>query len=503
MAHIGIEHLLQQSSRLGVHPVAGPRTGCAISRVEIADLGSLDALPAGTLVIADVSEPPSAYRVDIAIRQASAQRLAGLVLPVELSLALTSQDLAERGGVPVLRAPGQKASDLAVAIDRMVNSQASDVLTRTHFAMERVREAAAGGTAEDRVGPVLAAAGDALGGTVELTTDPQVGWAEETAVFIGEVPRGRLVFEPAERDGGAGNDAAGLALPGIASVVSKLLLRQVQHRFAPRQTSADLIAQLVVAESSRVDSLAEQAYGIGFPLQLSHVVAWLEFTDPGDTSHHPPRALQSALELYALELFERRDELWHIAFIRDDALIVSSESPGRGDHQRRLREVAAGIADHAQTLTDGRWQSTVGMGTPQVGATGLRQSAAEARIAAETAVASGRIGHIEATDVTGLRRVLLDFYASPTSRKLLEDLLHPLDSADPQRTATAVTTLLAYLSHRNSPAKASRELRLHPNAVSYRMRKIAKALQLDLDDPDTRFAVELACRVRLLSSERR
>ncbi|MFL1426999.1 MULTISPECIES: PucR family transcriptional regulator [unclassified Nocardiopsis] len=518
MAHIGIEHVLQQSERLGVQLVAGPDRGCTISRVEIADIGSLDTLTAGTLVIADLSEPPSAYRVDIAIRQASARRLGGLVLPVAAPLALTSRDLAERGGVPVLQAPGRKASDLAVAVDRMVNSRASDVLTRAHFALEKVREAAEGTgrdtsqdttgaaqgtvrTARDTVGAVLAAAGAALGGTVVLETDPQVGWTEEAAVFIGEVPRGRLVFEPAEYEGYAGDDAAGLALPGIASVVSKVLLREVQHRFAPRQTSAELLAQLVVAESSRVDSLAEQAYRLGFPLQLSHVAAWLEFTDPGDADHHPPRALQSALELYAFELFENRDELWHIAFIRDNALIVSSESPGKGDHQRRLREVAAGIADHAQTLAGGRWESTVGMGTPQVGATGLRQSAAEARIAAETAVASGRVGHIVATDVTGLRRVLLDFYASPTSRKLLEDLLRPLDSDDPQKTATAVKTLLAYLSNRNSPAKAARELMLHPNAVTYRMRKIEKALQLDLDDPDTRFAVELACRVRLLSTE--
>ena len=480
--------------------MAGPREGCRISRVEIADIGSLDALEAGTLVIADVSEPPSAYRIDIAIRQASAQGLAGLVLPVRAPIALTAQDLAERGGVPVLQAPGQRASDLAVAIDRMINSQASDVLTRVRFAMEKVREAAEG-TSRDAVGEVFAAASEALGGRVELDADPQVGWAEETAVFIGEVPRGRLVFTPADPDGGSGDDAAGLTLPGIASMVSKVLLREVQDRFAPRQTSAELIAQLVVAEPSRVDSLSDQAHQLGFPLQLSHVVAWVEFTAPEDTSHHPPRALQSALELYALELFENRDELWHIAFIRDDALIVSSEGPGKGDQQRRLREVAAGIADHAQTLTGGRWESTVGMGTPQVGATGLRQSAAEARIAAETAVASGRVGHIVATDVTGLRRVLLDFYASPTSRKLLEDLLHPLGSEDPHRTETAVRTLLAYLSHRNSPAKAGKDLQLHPNAVSYRMRKITKALQLDLDDPDTRFAVELACRVRLLSSE--
>lgn len=480
--------------------MAGPLRGGAISRVEISDIEGLDNLPEGTLVIVDLTDPPSAYRVDIAIRQASARGLGGFIFPSELPVSLTAQDLAERGGIPVLQAPGQKASDLAVAIDRMVSSQASDVVTRAQFALEEVRRAAET-SSEETPQEVLTAAGGALGGTVRLHTDPRVSWAEETAVFIGEVPRGHLVFDPEDENAAAGADAAALTLPAVASVLSKVLMREVQQKFAPRQTSAELIAQLAVAESSRVESLASRAYQLGFPLQLSHVAAWLEFTHPGRENQHPPRALQSALELFALELFELREELWHIAFVHDAALLVSSEDPGSGDHQRRLREMAASIADHAQTLAGGDWEATVGLGTPQVGAVGLRQSAAEARIAAETAIASGRSGHIEATDVTGLRRVLLDFYASPTSRELLEDILRPLDNQGAQKAEMSVRTLLAYLSHRNSPAKAARELMLHPNAVSYRIRNIEDVLQLDLTDPDTRFALELACRVRLLSTE--
>ena len=100
--------------------------------------------------------------------------------------------------------------------------------------------------------------------------------------------------------------------------------------------------------------------------------------------------------------------------------------------------------------------------------------------------------------MTGLRRVLLDFYASPTSRKLLLDVLHPFDEQGPEKATTAVRTLLSYLGHRNSLARAGEELNLHPNAVGYRMKRIQETLQLDLSDPDTRFAVELACRVRLL-----
>lgn len=121
-------------------------------------------------------------------------------------------------------------------------------------------------------------------------------------------------------------------------------------------------------------------------------------------------------------------------------------------------------------------------------------------VAAESAIAAGRLGAVEATDVTGLRRVLLDFYASPLSRTLLDDILSPLDALGPERADVAVRTLLAYLSTRNSLARAAELLTLHPNAVNYRVQRIRKTLDLDLDDPDTRFALGLACRLRLLGS---
>lgn len=498
MAHIDVEHLLQQSARLGVELLAGPGRGSRIDRVEIAGLGDVDALPTGTLLIVAASEPATGYSLDIAIRRARAHGVAGIVLVADAELPVTARMLAETSGIPVLRALGRKTSDLAVEIDRMVSSESSDVLTRAQHALGAAQYAA--GTGRNPAETVLDAASESLGGTVSLELDPLVGWTEPAAVFIGDVPRGRLRFEV---DGDAPDDAAALALPGVAAVFSRVLLQGVQDRFSPRQTSGELIAQLIVAESSRLDSLANRAYQLGVPLQLVHGVAWLTFTHAESTTVNLPKALQSALELFALEMFEQRPELWHIAFVHDDAFIVMTEETGAGDHQRRVREASAAIADQAQVLGGGDWDVTLGLGTPQSGPEGLRRSAAEARVAAETAVSSGRVGHIEVTDVTGLRRVLLDFYASPISRELLTDMLSPLDAQGTEKAHTAVRTLLAYLGHRNSPTRAATELALHPNAVTYRIRNIEAALQLDLHDPNTRFAVELACRVRLIGHDER
>jgi sugar diacid utilization regulator len=483
-----------QASRLGIRHLSGPATGPAIVRVELVDLDALTALSPGTLaVVLPAAARIEPYRLDIAVRQASARGLAALVFVENVRLPDTATALSDRGGVPILSAAGARASDLAFALDRLVSGGASEIMTRAAFTIEEATRAAAEAGTRD---VVLEAASSAAGVRITLVEDPDVTWMDSDAVCIGDVPIGRLVPERSD-------PAVAIALPVIASVLSRTLQREMRERFAPTQSRADLIVELVLAESSRVEGFLGQAARLGLPLHLSHVAGWLTPTQGADSGRRPSPSVQPALELFALQLVDRRDELWHIAFIQDDALILSTEEPGAGDHQRRLREVSSAIQAQANALAGGEWEYTLGLGTPLTGPAGLRQSAAEARVAAESAIAAGRTGSVQVTDVTGLRRVLLDFYASPTSRSLLHDILQPLDDWGPERATTAARTLLSYLGHRNSLGLAGRELNLHPNGVAHRLKRIREALGVDLDDPDTRFAVELACRVRLLGTSER
>jgi len=491
MAQLTIADLDADGDRLGVRRIAGPADGRAVERVDLVPIARLETVASGTLVIASDEQQPAPYRLDVALRQASARGLAGIVFAVEVALPETALTLAARGAVPVFAAPGVKPTDLAKSIDRVLSGGASEAMMRGADAIERASEAAS--DSGNTLDQILTAAGAALGTELTLVEDPAVAWSAADAVCVGEVPIGRLVA--------AGPDAAtAVALPVIAALLSRVAQRQSRDRYAPTQSRADLLVELVLAESPRVEGFVGQAARLGLPLQLSHAVAWLSPAHHADPVARAPRSLQPTLELFALQLVEAREEMWHIAFLQDDMMIVSTEEHGAGDHQRRVREVAARIQQQAHRLAGAGWRYTLGLGTPQLGALGLRQSAAEARIAAESAIAAGRMGSVELTDMTGLRRVLLAVYASPISRDLLQDILRPLDSLGAERALTAVRTLLSYLSHDGSLTQAGRELTLHPNGVGYRMRQIRDLLGIDLDDPDARFAVELACRVRLLGS---
>ncbi|ANY09305.1 PucR family transcriptional regulator [Pseudonocardia sp. HH130630-07] len=494
---VTLEVVLGRAERYGIRMLTGEPAGVVVEGVEMRAVDDLATATRGHLVVTYPSAggpPLRAYQVDIALRRCIAAEVAGVVFVPPVAPAETARTLAGRAGLPVLGADGP-ASELAVLVDRFVRRGAAEALSRAEHAIERVRAAAEAGPPDVRTA-VLGAASSALGVRLEVLDDPAVRWTDTDAVCIGEVPVGRLVAAH-------GDPAADVALPVVAAVLSRASARESQDRFGPVRSRADLVIELLVAESSRIDALGVDAARAGLPVGLSHSVAWVSPRHRDDGGRSPSAAQLAALELRALQLVDDRSgphaaESWHVVGFHDDLLMIVSEEPGAPDHQRRLREVVDGFVALASAATGPGWTFTVGLGTPQTGAPGLRQSAAEARIAAESAVAAGRLGTVVVTDVTGLRRVLLDFSASPLSRSLLDDLLAPLDGLGAERSGVAVRTLLAYLSTRNSLARAAAVLTLHPNAVNYRIRRIEQTLNLDLDDPDTRFAVELACRLRLV-----
>jgi DNA-binding PucR family transcriptional regulator len=66
------------------------------------------------------------------------------------------------------------------------------------------------------------------------------------------------------------------------------------------------------------------------------------------------------------------------------------------------------------------------------------------------------------------------------------------------RRSRLIETLEAWLEARGSAAKIAERLQVHPQTVRYRMRQLEQSLGEQLDDPDSRFAMELVLRARRL-----
>jgi DNA-binding PucR family transcriptional regulator len=131
---------------------------------------------------------------------------------------------------------------------------------------------------------------------------------------------------------------------------------------------------------------------------------------------------------------------------------------------------------------------------------GLRTCAAEALAALGAARSLGRTDVAVPIDEVALPRTLIDWLTSDAGRLATRRLLEPLDELGPERADAAVQTLSAYLDTQGSLVRAAERLHLHRNAVGYRLRQIRERIGADLDDPDQRLALQLACRARLLGT---
>ncbi|MFI6502813.1 PucR family transcriptional regulator [Nonomuraea typhae] len=489
-----VAELLRHHARFGLSLVAGPAAQAPIRHVAGADtLAAIERVPADSLIVILGGPSGSGYEIDVAIRQAAARGLAGLVFAAPLRLPITATRLADRAHLPVL-AP-ERARDgagLLLDIDRYVRGGASDSLARAETAI-RLAQAAAEEGGGEAVRSLLEAAAQALGCGLVLDETGPVAESHPGAVVVGRQPVAAVV---ADLD----DDATRVALPAIAALVSRLRQRELSRRFAPAMTRAGLIVQIVLCDRAQLPQLVDQAFHLDLAVEQTHVVAWLKVEDAaarGEASMERARQVLDEAELSALQVLHAKPGEWHVATLGGDLVVVCTGPAGTDPH----RSARAELQRLVEVLTArGDVVVTGGIGTPQAGPDGLRQSAAEARVAADSARAAGRHGTLAETDATGLRRILAGLSSSPLSRDLLSEMLAPLDAMGAARARIGVVTLSAYLDAQSSPTRTAEALHLHPNAVAYRIKWISEALGADLADPDTRFALQLACRVRLLNA---
>ena len=299
-----------------------------------------------------------------------------------------------------------------------------------------------------------------------------------------------------EADGARGWIAAALC----ASAASRTLEGRRLIEEAPIRSRAAIIAELLLTR--QLETVAERARDFGIAVDGWHIAAQIEIDDRGSrpgANAVAEHALREELLRVALRVARAQGSAtWEGTQLSSALFLVSTQrsDPGlRGTTERLsiLKEVVNRLKAYQPERT-----FAVGVGGAHEGADGIRASGAEAAAAALLARADERGNRVLLFDATGLRRMLLAWSGSTAARQAIDDLLAPLDSLGREKSDTAVRTLAAYLSEQGSLLRAGERLRVHRNAISYRIRKYVGLLEADLADPDDRFALELACRIRLM-----
>jgi sugar diacid utilization regulator len=475
-------------------------------------LADLNPAPAGSLVILSRSASAAAtdYRLDMALRWASIQDVAGVAgfAADRWQPPVTAADIAERAGIALISVPSAtELTWLIQAIMREAGGGAERALARAEQGLAAVLQASQTGADLDSL---RTAVSRALGIGVELrlyadgearrAADGPAGQANAVSVpiLVGDTITGELTAPDAHGDLAV---AASLVLRAAASSAGRLLDLARHASELPIRSRSELIAELLMSDAALNEDLRDRAMHLGVPIGGWHVAVRIEaenLDEAGRDEVHRFELLETAGQA-ALQAVARTGGSWYLSRVARAIVLVrmTSSHPGAQAGMRAAKSAESALAAVNHRLPGLRLRG--GVGTPHEGPMGLRASAAEARIALITARSAGKPEGVATHDATGVHRMLMEWYASDTAQASVRAQLAPLERLGPGRGETAIRTLAAYLDQQGSIVRTASVLHLHRNAVSYRLRRITDLLGVDLDDPDQRLALQLACRARLLA----
>ncbi len=258
------------------------------------------------------------------------------------------------------------------------------------------------------------------------------------------------------------------------------------------RVQGDLVEDLLAGTFPSEEAAVFRARALGYDLSLPHVVCCFSVASGpvDDNVIRPLRWLEPA-----------RRELRRIepaALLRDTGPRLSALLPLRrlqsdDQIQERVEEIRGALTSSLENLALSAGVSRV-CRSPAEFAAGHRQ-AQQALVAAELMHAGDCTVHF---DQLGADRLLLELRSSQALREFVSDVIGPLEDYDLQHRSELVSTVAMFISCNGNHVRTAQELHLHRNSLLYRLDRAQKVLGRELDDSDTRLAVQLALRGRRL-----
>jgi sugar diacid utilization regulator len=499
LAMTSVDEILAGSPLSGLRRISHRGGDRKVTSVRLAErFAELDDAPADSFVVLSrvASAEITGYRLDMALRWAAINGVAAVAAfaAEEWQPTVTALDIAGPAEIALVSIPAD--TDL-VALSRGVYAEigggAGQALARAEQGLEAVRRAEAAGTGPRELAQIVS---QALGAPAVFAGQPSRSGVS-MPVLTEDKPAGYFTAPDA---GGEAGIAASLVLHAAAAAAARFLDLARRARETPARSRSELLAELLMSESAISEDLLDRARQLGIPVSGWHLAVRIEADDLDEAERDEVRRFEllEAAGQAALQAVAGGAETWYLSRIaRAIVLIrVTTSSPGPQAGVRAARSAERALQAIGGRLPALRFRA--GVGAAHEGPTGLRASAAEARGALAAARAARRPAGVTAHDAVGIRRMLMEWYASDTVRASVRDQLAPLENLGPARADTAIRTLAAYLDEQGSIVKTADRLHLHRNAVTNRLRSITELLDVDLDDPDQRLALQLACRARLL-----
>ncbi len=465
----------------------------------IEDLGHLERVPERSVVLLTrrVSAEVSSYRFDTVLGAADNRNIAAVVLNAADVASVTSITTAitDRSGTAILgTSTDGDLAVLALAIGRELAGDAGAALLCVHTAV-RVIEAH---PPDGAIDSLLQRTSAALGVPISIESSKPSGRTARPIVVDDSVEA--WVTTPEQE----GDLAMGVevVLQAVGASVATAMAHDRREQALPTQSRQESLTALLSAPVRGREQAVLRARDTGLPIDAWHVVVLMDFENLADPPAGEELATYEArMRVGAAVLREVRATggTWHEARLGEAFVLVNTSPEDPGAAGASL--IASATEDVLLTLRHPVHGSIIrcGVGMAAAGPSGLLTSLAEAKAAVVTARTSQRASTVVAFDNIGLRRALVDWYASDTAREAATTVLAPLTALGGVRGERLIQTLHVYLDEQCSLTRTAQRLNLHRNAVAYRIRRAFELLEVDQDSPDDLLLLQLACRARELA----
>ncbi|MFJ5957472.1 PucR family transcriptional regulator [Paenarthrobacter sp. NPDC092416] len=272
------------------------------------------------------------------------------------------------------------------------------------------------------------------------------------------------------------------ALEVAAIAVSELLSRQRLERERDARHRIALLGQLIDHAGDVSPSFRAKALELGWPLDGYHMAFRVITRESVDLVARKPDLDRALLHEKIEAATVEQSDGWA-------GWISFPSKPGPAEVSRASSALRRAQRELAATIA-----TQFGVGRMQAQPEGIVRSLEEANDAARIAGARENSGYFVHVDRLDMAQLLLIWTRTDTFRPAARELLAPLLKAGPE----LLQTLTTFLDCESSLTETAAILNVHRNTVSDRIRRIQSLIAINLEDPEARLALQLACRSLLM-----
>jgi DNA-binding PucR family transcriptional regulator len=139
--------------------------------------------------------------------------------------------------------------------------------------------------------------------------------------------------------------------------------------------------------------------------------------------------------------------------------------------------------------------ATIGVGGVCRAPGDIPRSYGEARRTVETVRRMDRADRVVSFSDLGIHGLLLQVPDLTELQAFAAGVLGKLSAHEREHSSEYLATLACYFRENSSPQRASRRLHVHPNTVTYRIRRVEEITGLDLDSYRDRLMAQVALEI--------